>query len=144
MEKHELMAELTKKYRWKALDAELWIEEEFRCTYCGRNLLNSLEGYRLGQKDHILPRSKYPQLAETRSNLALACQVCNFFKSRWDANENGPPVYREGTKLTEAQRRKLLARCRCHVEHRRIEKTKKVLEIRRLVWRFQHGEQGAK
>lgn len=51
------------------------------CSYCrlpfGRNGLG-LRGFEV---DHIKPKSRYPQLADTVTNLAWACVRCNGKKS---------------------------------------------------------------
>lgn len=37
--------------------------------------------------DHIKPRSKYPEIALTVSNLQVLCQDCNIGKGDWDETD---------------------------------------------------------
>jgi hypothetical protein len=37
--------------------------------------------------DHIKPRSKYPELALTLSNLQVLCEPCNLGKGNWDETD---------------------------------------------------------
>ena len=51
------------------------VRAEFRCEYCGKYLLESIEAYDSWQIDHIVPnRDNSPE------NLALTCKICNFAK----------------------------------------------------------------
>ncbi len=64
----------------KALQEENQI---FICPYCQRNYISifdnetSLKGYIAPDLDHFFPKSKYPFLAATISNLIPVCSVCN-------------------------------------------------------------------
>jgi len=55
----------------------------FICPYCQRNYIGifenktSTKGYTAPDLDHFFPKSKYPFLATTISNLIPACSVCN-------------------------------------------------------------------
>ena len=55
----------------------------FICPYCQRNYIGifdndiSTKGYIAPDLDHFFPKSKYPFLAATISNLIPACSVCN-------------------------------------------------------------------
>ncbi len=37
--------------------------------------------------DHIKPRRKYPELALSRSNLQVLCNLCNHGKGNWDETD---------------------------------------------------------
>jgi len=55
----------------------------FICLYCQRNYIGIFEnedankGYTVPDLDHFYPKSKYPFLAATISNLIPACCICN-------------------------------------------------------------------
>ncbi len=58
---------------WNAL-RQLVVDEQGRtCNYCGRIIKRKANV----TVDHILPRSKHPELALTRSNLQVLCRRCN-------------------------------------------------------------------
>lgn len=56
------------------------LQREFRrkCAYC--RIADGIKGYEGFGVDHYLPRSRYPHLAVTWSNLFYACNVCNTWK----------------------------------------------------------------
>lgn len=55
--------------------AEMGLAAEFRCEYCDKDLLESVDAYKDWQIDHIDPRSKGGPT--TRENSALSCRQCN-------------------------------------------------------------------
>lgn len=58
--------------RWKVIS-----ESSGRCVYCGRS--HKAHGV-IMHVDHILPRSKHPELELTISNLQVLCEDCNIGK----------------------------------------------------------------
>lgn len=95
---------------WSKVQARLGVRAGFRCEYCGRNLLASIEDYDSWQKDHVVPISK-GGAEEDFENLALACKTCNFMKL--DHMPNGET--RE-QKIDNARRRVMTLRARKHRE----------------------------
>ena len=70
--------------------------DNFSCVYCEINLLED-RGFPDGDIfkyfshfDHLLPKSKYPELEEEKSNKVLSCMPCNRRKRSWDPNEKDP------------------------------------------------------
>jgi len=61
-----------RKLRWKVLSAS-----SGKCAVCGRS--NSIHGVVL-HVDHILPRSKFPNLELSEKNLQVLCEDCNLGK----------------------------------------------------------------
>ena len=55
----------------------------YRCEYCGRDLLASVDNYRMWQEDHIIPESLGGE-QDDMDNLALCCRSCNMPKGRWN------------------------------------------------------------
>lgn len=58
---------------WKALHKSIILEQGNKCGECGSLIRQRLDI----TVDYVLPRSKYPNLALTRSNLRLLCRRCN-------------------------------------------------------------------
>ncbi|MEN6493764.1 MAG: HNH endonuclease signature motif containing protein, partial [Thermoguttaceae bacterium] len=110
------------RYGWSAEAVELGITNGFRCVYCGRDLLRSIEDYDVWQFDHITPVSKGGP--DTAENKAVACKLCNFAKRDFDASKVAGP----NASIDELQR--IAA---AHVEARRKEKRDKLREIKRLL-----------
>ena len=53
--------------------------DQYRCTYCGADLLRSLDTFLSAVVDHITPRSRGG--VDHRSNMATACFACDRIKS---------------------------------------------------------------
>ncbi|BFU91245.1 MAG: hypothetical protein NTAFB01_24320 [Nitrospira sp.] len=69
--------EMLKPWGWSAQTVDLGIGADFRCEYCYRDLIASVDDYDAWQIDHILPRTDE---REALWNLALSCKTCNFLK----------------------------------------------------------------
>lgn len=69
--------EMLKPWGWSAQSVDLGIGADFRCEYCARDLIASVDDYDAWQIDHILPRISE---REAPWNLALSCKTCNFLK----------------------------------------------------------------
>ncbi len=70
---------------WNALRQQVVAEEGTRCKDCRREIKKQLDV----TVDHILPRSKHPELAFTRSNLQVLCRGCNSRKGDRLLEEEG-------------------------------------------------------
>ncbi len=87
---------------WGEVEVELGVEFNFRCAYCGKDLLSSVDHYKEWQKDHIVPASK--EGADSLKNYALSCRTCNFIKSTWnplDVCNTKSPTKSELIKLSQ-------------------------------------------
>ena len=69
---------LVEKFGWGEWDVELGMASSFRCEYCDRDLLASVDDYDAWQKDHIIPLSRDGETE--KENLAVSCKTCNFIK----------------------------------------------------------------
>jgi hypothetical protein len=69
--------EMLKPWGWSAQALDLGIGADFRCEYCSRDLIASVDDYDAWQIDHIHPRIDE---REAFWNLALSCKTCNFLK----------------------------------------------------------------
>ncbi|HEY2972623.1 MAG TPA: HNH endonuclease signature motif containing protein [Pyrinomonadaceae bacterium] len=77
----ELLAELS-KVGWIKDQLLLLVlaRADFRCEYCGQDLVASFNDCFNAQKDHLVPKVKGG--AENDENLAACCITCNALK--WD------------------------------------------------------------
>lgn len=96
---------------WHPSIARAYVEFNGHCAYCGEDVLSTRTGYALGALDHLLPKSKYPDLIDHESNHVLACTVCNSIKGNMDVLEAGEEPHRT---LTE-RRHELIDRVRARI-----------------------------
>lgn len=66
----------------------MWNRANFKCEYCGYELLKDLNSMRGAQLDHLLPQSRYPELKDIDDNWVLSCYSCNQFKRDFDPSES--------------------------------------------------------
>ncbi|MBU1209314.1 MAG: HNH endonuclease [Proteobacteria bacterium] len=62
---------------WKKLRDDVITKQGTRCAQCGRQIRRKTDV----TVDHILPRSKHPELALEKTNLRVLCRSCNSAKS---------------------------------------------------------------
>jgi 5-methylcytosine-specific restriction endonuclease McrA len=55
----------------------------WRCAACSKNLYQEKDA----ELDHILPRSKYPELVMSEKNLQILCRSCNAHKHAYDGDD---------------------------------------------------------
>ena len=93
MDRIEAVSALKNLGIWDPLAVAL-IRHGGRCAYCGRDLVGKRLAYACAQTDHLLPRSKFPDLANHPDNWVLSCSVCNGAKRDWvpDIAEMRGPV----------------------------------------------------
>lgn len=75
---------LMRDHNYNKSTAIAYVQAKGTCSYCGENTLVNFLGYYSAQIDHILPRSKYPDLELEQTNLVYACFFCNKLKSSFD------------------------------------------------------------
>lgn len=104
------MAERLARIRgWGALGIRLGIRAEFRCEYCGRDLLASVDDYKAWAQDHLIPANPKSSGPSTFENLVIACHPCNSYKGDWDPRSTaGEFASRDG--LLRAARAVIMAR----------------------------------
>ena len=61
---------------WKLLREQVIREDGKTCMNCGAEIMKAVDL----TVDHIKPRSKYPELGLTRTNLQVLCRQCNSAK----------------------------------------------------------------
>ena len=139
------LCEALAEFGWSAGAVKQVLDGGIQCIYCGKPMLQSFDDFRLWENDHILPKSKYPELAgdpekkneeeeeATRRNLVGACRVCNLLKSSWDPNniEGEPEIYTKGGDFTDDMRRELIRRSRVYIHKLRTRKMAELNDTRR-------------
>ena len=116
-----LTAELG-RYRWSNEAVALGIKHDFRCVYCGRDFLLSIDDFDTWQFDHVVPASKNgPDAIE---NKVIACKLCNFTKRNFDPSTLAGP----NATLSE-----LTQLAKDHVQSRRAENSQKLNEIKGIL-----------
>lgn len=129
MDKKGLVAELKKTLRknfnYSPEQVDLGIEARFRCEYCGRDLLASVNDYDAWQTDHIVPTSKGGDPGT--KNWALSCKTCNFIKGNW---------LPEDEDFGERTREEQIRMARDYIQERRVKKQLDIAKMRHLIWEF--------
>ncbi len=113
---------------WSFEAAYVGLRAGFRCEYCDRPLLRSVEDYDAWQNDHVRPQSQTDAVIaqDYVNNWALACKTCNFIKRH--------TVPAGAEKVT--QRNALVALYREVMMARRARKTEILLDIREFLARL--------
>jgi 5-methylcytosine-specific restriction endonuclease McrA len=90
MKDHQrIINELVKTGKWGKAQAERAVRSNFKCEYCDKDLLASVENFKEWQEDHIIPLSSGGK--DEDSNIAVSCRTCNVnVKSRWNPLDVGP------------------------------------------------------
>jgi len=87
------------------------------CVYCGKELLKEFGPSCEACGDHLLPRSKYPELAQVVDNCVPACGDCNRTKHDYD------PSGGRGMKIiiTDSVRRDFIRKSGKIIKERKVE-----------------------
>ena len=109
---------------WADWIIDIAVRASFRCEYCDRDLLASVDAYKEWQHDHIVPQ----RIKEDNgsNNMALSCRTCNVsFKGKWDPSHGLPD---------DASRDELVAAVRQYVARKRTDMFAEVVKIREIVY----------
>lgn len=60
---------------------KIYHNDNYRCVYCGKNMLKELDLWLSLEVDHIIPQSKGGN--NDSNNLVTSCNVCNKYKSNY-------------------------------------------------------------
>lgn len=82
MDTRKIIEKLVATGYWGEQEAKMGIESNFKCQYCGKDLLESVDNYKEWQADHLIPQSLNG--GNEVENLVLSCRTCNFIKSSWN------------------------------------------------------------
>lgn len=101
----ELADQLARLPGWYDITIAVWPRADYRCEYCGRDFLASVDEYRWGwNHDHLIPESISHD--DSPNNMVLSCVPCNRYKGTFDpATVTGPDASRE--ELIAAATRKI-------------------------------------
>ena len=67
--------EIRKELQFPLDQIEMAVRADFKCEYCGKDLLESADAYDSWQKDHLIPNGD-----NSSDNMVLSCKTCNFAK----------------------------------------------------------------
>ncbi len=70
-------------YEWRRLRMQVLKEQGAKCGCCGAT---RADGVKMNV-DHIKPRKFFPELAYSKDNLQVLCEVCNHGKGNWDTTD---------------------------------------------------------
>ncbi len=132
MEDREKIDKLITEHGYEANTARAYVEAKGKCTYCGKDLFENLQTYYAAEIDHILPKSKCPEVAELRENYTLSCNVCNRTKGKESVLKEGEKSFI--TMLTE-HRQELIDRVKERIKQKKQEKeTEKTYdEVKKII-----------
>jgi len=110
--------------KWSEEAVRIGARSRFKCAYCDRDMLASVDDYKAWQEDHIVPTSKGG--ADTEDNKVLSCRTCNVnIKGRWDPRDVC------GANSSREERIKVV---REYVEEKRTEQLREVSQVRDIVF----------
>ncbi len=123
MSHDELKKLLTSQYRFFAEPFEVGVRARFKCEYCDKDLLASVDVYEYHwEQDHVIPDSSGG--ASEFENFAFSCRTCNQLKDDWNPAATAPP---------DAKRADLVRVARGYVQAVRAERLVELAEVRRLI-----------
>jgi len=99
---------------WNLVALQAFIRDEGLCVYCGKSAMAGK-----GDRDHLLPQKKYPQLAKNVENSVASCVCCNRVKFNYDPSEG------KGAGLV---RKDLILKAHEEIERRKIEWEREFVE----------------
>jgi len=62
-----------------------YVRDNYRCIYCGRDMIASFDDWMSLEIDHLVPSSKEGEVKD--DNLVTSCNVCNKLKSNFDPGD---------------------------------------------------------
>lgn len=120
----EFLFEQLKKYNWDETNVKIALRAKCKCEYCGKNMLESIDTYKLWQIDHIIPRHSGSENFESFDNKALSCTQCNKdFKNKW---------YPQSQFNEKKDRSEYIDEIKVYVNNKRSKKQKELDEINKI------------
>ncbi len=81
-----------------------FVRDNYRCVYCGKDMLSSLDDWLSLEVDHLVPKTGGGTDAE--DNLVTSCKVCNKLKSSYFRKK--PPMPQDKDQQIEIMREYVL------------------------------------
>lgn len=123
-DKETIVKALVDTGKWSESAARRGFRADFRCAYCDRDLLASVNDYKSWQEDHIIPLSVDGK--DEEENIVISCRTCNVnVKARW----NPLTVCGENP-----SREELIEAVRKYVANKRTQFLEDVTELRKIVY----------
>jgi 5-methylcytosine-specific restriction endonuclease McrA len=121
----EIITRLLATEKWSESAIRKGIRAKFRCEYCDKDLLASVDDYKEWTEDHIIPKSGGGN--DDEENIAISCRTCNWsIKGKWNPVENT---------VEFVKRDQLIQIVREYVVKRRTDILEDVMNFRRIVYR---------
>lgn len=67
---------------------QVFVRDGYRCVYCGKDILKSLDSFAASHLDHLKPRRSGG--TDDVINCVIACAVCNSMKAGFDPSPDAP------------------------------------------------------
>lgn len=83
-----------------------YVRDNYRCIYCGRDMLSSLDDWLSLEIDHLQPTSKGGK--DEDNNRVTSCNVCNKLKSSY--YRTNPPMPEDKDQQIEIMRKHVLGK----------------------------------
>ncbi|MDP5291869.1 HNH endonuclease signature motif containing protein [Oceanimonas sp. CHS3-5] len=126
MKPDDIVEQLLATGLWGEPDASMGLAADFRCQYCGKDLLASVDNYKEWQTDHLVPSSSGG--LDEISNYVICCRTCNFIKGRWNPQSEYVGVI--------PTREQLIISAKKYISEKRHENESVVHELRKIVGRI--------
>lgn len=78
------LRQLIENQKYNLVTATAYVEAAGVCTFCHEDVFASPSGFWSAQIDHLLPRSRYPELEWEPLNCVYSCFRCNQLKAGFD------------------------------------------------------------
>ncbi len=115
---------LVSRYRFGSNMVDIAWRAHFKCEYCDKDLLGSVDTYEWHwEREHVVPTKHGGE--DALHNWALACRTCNQFKGVWDPRSDAvDPLDRDA----------LVASARAYIQRRRAERGAELDIVRGLIY----------
>ncbi|HEX9060678.1 MAG TPA: HNH endonuclease signature motif containing protein [Clostridia bacterium] len=120
---------LVNDHRFNEGTARAYLESNGKCVYCGVDLLKDISTFYSADIDHLLPKSKYPELESNIDNWVLSCRACNSIKGKMNiADLSWTPE-----KAVKEHKKELIKIISDHLAEKKINKETELKIIREIV-----------
>lgn len=125
----ERISALVKEHGFNEGTARAYVQSSGKCVYCDKNLLNELSDFYAADIDHLLPKSKYPEIESDIDNWVLSCRACNSIKGKMDL----PNLSWNALTAIKEHKKEVIKMYRNALQERRNAKENEFTAIKRIV-----------